>query len=147
MSHTPHRLIKREQKYLETGEAPGSYRNHELEKLVEEKVSKLPNRFQHLSKDIELLSQEGYLDVETWADGWLELLDVDTPIAGGPLGDEFTHPSPEKDYRLTTPPADFGHDVGVMMGASHVIPTKRWRREHLARSGVGISTRILLECG
>ena len=122
MSHTPHRLIEREQKYLETGEAPGSYRNHELEQLVEEKVSKLPERFQQLSDDIEILKQEGYLDVDPWAEEWLELLGVDAPMADRSLEDEFTYSSSEEDYRLTTPPADFGHDVGVMVGRLMLYP-------------------------
>src|SRR5699024_4916737 len=131
MSHTPHRLIEREQKYLETGEAPGSYRNHELEQLVEEKVSELPERFQHLFNDVEILKQEGYLNVDPWAEGWLELLGVEAPMADGPLEDEFTYSSSKEDYRLTTPPADFGHDVGVMMRRLMLYPQSVGQEEVL----------------
>ena len=117
MPYKVHRLTEKERKYLETGDAPGSYRNHEMKRNIEEKVGMLPDRFQHLNEDIKLLSENGYLDAERWADSWLNLLNIERSQEDGYPTDVFAHSSSETESSLDYPtPAElFGHKVGEMI--------------------------------
>lgn len=117
MRYQVHRLTEAEREFLETGEAPGSYRTHEMEANIREKVEILPTRFQDLADDIEILSENNYLDAEIWADSWLELLGIELSEINEYPTDVFTHSSSEAENQLgyPTPPERFGHEIGKMI--------------------------------
>jgi hypothetical protein len=125
MSYKAYRLTEKERTYLETGEPPGTYTPAEIEQRIEEKIELISDRFEHLSNDVELLREEGYLDVESWASGWLELMDVELPEAAADDGlrDAFTRKSSEKEwYTHATPPGEFGYEVGDMLYHLMLLP-------------------------
>lgn len=117
MKYKVHRLTEAEREFLETGEAPGRYRTHEMEANIREKVEILPTRFQDLADDIEILSENNYLDAEIWADSWLELLGIELSEINEYPTDVFTHSSSEVETQLgyPTPPERFGHEIGKMI--------------------------------
>jgi len=79
VSYQPHRLVGKERKYLQDGVAEGTYRPHELEQRATDKVELLPERFERLFEDIELLTRRSekkpnLLATDTALHAWFELL-------------------------------------------------------------------------
>lgn len=101
-----YRLSEKERAYLQTGTAPGSYRPHELDQRVDEKVSLLGKRVQQLIDDVALLDEVQRLEPKTWGRPWLNLL-ADSVGAQG-IEDPFT-------YDADSP---FGNGDEVVLGGS-----------------------------
>jgi hypothetical protein len=82
-AYTPYRLLDAERHKAETDTVPDEvdYTPKELEKRVRKRVNLLPNRFEALFNDIELLSENGYLDAGLWGDNWCDLLDTGRPTS------------------------------------------------------------------
>lgn len=114
-SYQIHRLTENERKYVETGEISNSYRPSQMETRVQEKINLLPARIRSLFDDIELLSEEGYLDVNGWAHGWLDLLNIQQPMHQDKLKRSFTRFSDEEGYQVATAPDEFGYSLGIML--------------------------------
>lgn len=124
MAPKSYELSEKEQSYLEDGTAPGSYRPHELENRIEEKVERLPDRFRALFDDIELLnrgyfdsgdqaSSERYLPLATDSGyhAWLDLMGFDEPQTKQAIVDEFSYTREGHG----SAPARFGAHLGQMV--------------------------------
>ncbi|MFO7834102.1 MAG: hypothetical protein R6V31_08630 [Halohasta sp.] len=108
-----HRLLDSEKTYLETGTAPGSYRPHEMERRVSEKVELLPLRFEHLCEDVELLERRfqeepNLLDTEIGFHAWLEFLGLEESATRQEVNEALTFENGERGSAL----ADFGSELG-----------------------------------
>lgn len=64
-------LSEKEGLHLRSGD-DGEERDSRFKTRIEEKVGRLPERFETLYADIELLFDGGYLDPETWAEPWMQ---------------------------------------------------------------------------
>ncbi|WP_254542788.1 hypothetical protein [Halomarina pelagica] len=115
MSKRPYRLLETEREFIETGEVPeaSSYKPSMLEKRVQEKIDLLPHRIETLREDVELLDQAGYLDVETWTEGWLELLELDEQDSDRDFLSAFEFSYTENGVHGSNP-AKVGYQLGRM---------------------------------
>lgn len=127
MSPRPHRLLESERTYLGAGRAPGSYRPHELDAKVDEKVSLLPDRVRALQADVELLDEAGRLDADTWGLPWLDLLgarDADGGLEAAFTYDEGEHEVTDDGEVLLggSVAATFGNRLGELVGRLLLTP-------------------------
>ena len=124
MSKKCYRLLDSEREYLKTGTAPGSYRPHELESRVAEKVKVIPSRFEHLFEDIELFErrfrdESSLLDTEAGAYAWAELMGIKDDSTWREMEKAmiFGSDGPE------SAPANFGVELGKTIGRLMWFPS------------------------
>lgn len=89
MSIKAFRLLDSELTFLEEGEAPDGYRNHEMEERIEEKIDLLDERLTRLLADVESLSESDEWSVDTWGDAWFRLIGADS--IDGDLKDAYQY--------------------------------------------------------
>lgn len=127
-------LSDAERSYLEDGTASGTYRPHELENRIEEKVEALPDRLEAVFEDVRLLA-EGYfesvppeereevevgepvpgehyrpLDTDKGYRAWLKLMGFDDEPTKQAIVDEFSYTA----GGYGSAPAAFGARLGEM---------------------------------
>lgn len=107
------RLTEREREFLKTGET-GSYRTAALEKRVQEKVDNLPQRFETLFSDVELLDESGTLGVGTWSSGWSRLLGLPDEPTTEEMAEAFSFSRSEENIYPSSNPAELGRRLGRM---------------------------------
>lgn len=122
MGKTKILLNETEVKYLRDDKLENSYKDRPdkiKRRIKEDRVSKLPERFERLFRDVRLLNDKGYLDRETWRDGWSQL--IDTPVENQGALLDYTPPQRAISGIVSSTPSgpeDFGRRLGQT--ASHV---------------------------
>jgi len=127
MPYQPYRLIKTERHFAERGEVPpdSSWRPSQLEDNVVEKVELLPQRFETLLDDIELLYENGYLGPEHFGDALLELFEIKED---DDLASQFTYSVTGRQLK-NSGSVEFGRKLGRMVSQLLLFPTGLERDE------------------
>jgi hypothetical protein len=113
MSQRCYRLLDSDRQFIEEGTAPGSYRPHEKENDLREKVELLGPRFDRLFEDVKLLEQgsdrtTNYLDTDAGRNTWIELMGIEEPSSQEKLEQELAFHRGEPG----SGPAAFGVKLG-----------------------------------
>lgn len=103
------RLTQGEKGYLESGD-PGTYRESRLEDNITKKADRVPDRFECLFEDIELLRENGYFTGEVWGETWIDLFGLDALT--GERWQDSVHVAVER----------FGMRLGEMARRLMIIP-------------------------
>ena len=111
-----YRLSLQEKAYLRSGDT-GSYTPSRLDESIEKKVNYLPERFEALFEDIELLNEAERLDDEKWEGELTELLDTENKGLYEKTGSDGVP------YEFDLSPRQFGEQLGRMVDRLMLYPS------------------------